>query len=138
MAPKGFGYGREGRMNNLILADEVFAIQGAIFDVYKTMGAGFLEAVYQECLEAELTARGIPFRSQADIEICYKGQRLKQMYRADFICYDDVIIELKAMKSLSLEHEAQVHNYLRATNKRVGLLVNFGHLPGVEIKRIVV
>lgn len=123
-------------MVDVIYCDEAYAIQGAIFEVYKNMGTGFLEAVYQECLEKELTIRGIPFEPQKDISISYKGERLSQPYRADLICYGKIIVELKAVKTLLPEHLAQLHNYLRATNMRLGLIVNFSHYPGAEIKRI--
>jgi GxxExxY protein len=121
----------------LIYADESFAIQGAIFDVYREMGCGFLEAVYQECLEMELESRGIPFVPQRDLPLFYKGRPLKQRYKSDFICYDKIIVELKASKEVSSEHQAQVFNYLKATKFRLGLLVNFGHYPKAQINRIV-
>jgi GxxExxY protein len=116
--------------------DETYAIKGAAFEVYKTMGAGFLEAVYQECLEEELQRRGIPFASQVEIKLDYKGKLLRQFYKADIVCYDRIILELKAVSNLLPEHSAQLFNYLRATKTNLGLLVNFGHYPGVEIKRI--
>jgi GxxExxY protein len=122
---------------SLIYADESFAIQGAIFDVYREMGCGFLEAVYQECLEMELESRGIPFVPQRDLPLFYKGKPLKQRYKPDFICYDKIIVELKASKEVSSEHQAQVFNYLKATKFRLGLLVNFGHYPKAQINRIV-
>ena len=124
------------KMSGLIYEDETYAIKGAVFEVYKTMGAGFLEAVYQESLEEELRARGIPFTPQAEIKIEYKGKVLHQFYKADIICYDKIIVELKAVSSLLPEHSAQLFNYLKATNMKLGLLVNFGHYPGVEVKRI--
>jgi len=117
-------------------ADEVYAIQGAVFDVYKTLGAGFLEGVYQEALELELASRCIPYKSQPEITISYKGARLHQTYRADIICYDRIILELKAVKELLPEHSAQLFNYLRATDMKLGLLVNFSHYPGADIRRI--
>ena len=123
-------------MSGLIYEDETYTIKGAVFEVYKTMGAGFLEAVYQESLEEELRARGIPFTPQAEIKIEYKGKVLRQFYKADIICYDKIIVELKAVSSLLPEHSAQLFNYLKATNIKLGLLVNFGHYPGVEVKRI--
>lgn len=122
-------------MQGLLYRDEIFALQGAIFEVYKTIGCGFLEAVYQECLEHEFTLREIPFASQVDICISYKGEKLKQFYRADLVCYDKIVVELKAVSELTPEHEAQLLNYLKATGMRMGLLVNFGHYPKVEIKR---
>ena len=122
---------------NMIYADEVYAIQGALYEVYKNTGIGFLENVYQECLELELAQRGIPFVAQKDIDIYYKGEKLSQKYRADIVCFNKIILELKAVKQLLPEHHAQLHNYLRATNMRLGLLVNFCNYPGVDIKRIV-
>ena len=122
---------------NMIYADEVYVIQGALYEVYKNTGIGFLENVYQECLELELAQRGIPFVAQKDIDIYYKGEKLSQKYRADIVCFNKIILELKAVKQLLPEHHAQLHNYLRATNMRLGLLVNFCNYPGVDIKRIV-
>ena len=125
-------------MSKLFCEAETYAIQGAIFEVYRTLGCGFLETVYQKALEVELSQRNIPFVAQAEIQISYKGITLDQSYRADLICYNNVIVELKAVQNLLPEHEAQLQNYLRATKMRVGLLVNFGHYPNVEIKRIVI
>ena len=125
-------------MSKLFYEAETYAIQGAIFEVYRTLGCGFLETVYQKALEVELSQRNIPFVAQAEIQISYKGVTLDQSYRADLICYNNVIVELKAVQNLLPEHEAQLQNYLRATKMRVGLLVNFGHYPNVEIKRIVI
>lgn len=125
-------------MDKLIYSDETYEIKGAIFEVYKTLGAGFLEAVYQESLEEELRLRGIPFEAQSEIKISYKGKELRQFYKADIVCYDRIILELKAVSNLLPEHSAQLFNYLRATKMKLGLLVNFGHYPGVEIKRIAV
>ena len=123
-------------MGKLIYEDETYAIKGAVFEVYKMMGAGFFESVYQECLEEELRIRGIPFASQVEIKIDYKGKELHQFYRADIVCYDKIILELKAVNVLAPEHSALLFNYLRATKMQLGLLINFGHYPGVEIKRI--
>jgi GxxExxY protein len=125
-------------MDEFLYKDEAYVIQGAIFEVYRTLGCGFLEAVYQQALEVELTQRNIPFVSQAEIGVEYKGVKLDQSYRADLVCYDKIILELKAVQNLLPEHEAQLQNYLRATKMRVGLLVNFGHYPKVEIKRIAI
>ena len=121
---------------DLTYADETFAIRGAIYEVYKTLGAGFLEGVYQEALEFELSERRIPYKAQSEITIAYKGAQLRQTYRADIVCYDKIILELKAVKQLLPEHHAQLHNYLRATGMKLGLLINFCHHPGVEIQRI--
>jgi GxxExxY protein len=123
-------------MNEIIYREEAYKIMGACFEVYKTMGCGFLEAVYQECLEIELADRGVPFVPKHQLELNYKERRLKQRYEPDFICYDKIILEIKAVSTLSDEHRAQVQNYLRATGYRLGLLVNFGHHPLVESERI--
>ena len=120
----------------LLLEEESYLIRGAIFEVYKTLGAGFLESVYQEALEVELGAMNVPYKSQPEITISYKGQSLNKTYRADIVCYDSIILELKAVKQLLPEHMAQLQNYLRATKMRLGFLVNFGNSTGVEIKRI--
>lgn len=125
-------------MVRFLYKDETYAIHGAVFEVYRTLGCGFLEAVYQKALEVELAQRNIPFESQVDIDIEYKGMKLEQTYRADLVCYEKIILELKAVQNLLPEHEAQLQNYLRATKMRVGLLVNFGHYPKVEIKRIAI
>ncbi len=122
---------------NLLYKDEVYSIQGAIFTVYSEMGYGFLESVYQECMEQELHDRGIPFVSQKELNLVYKGKPLQQSYKPDLICYRKIIVELKAVKHIAPEHEAQLHNYLKASGLRLGLLVNFGHYPKVEIKRII-
>lgn len=120
---------------NLIFEEETFSIRGAVFEVYREMGSGFLEAVYQECLEKELTRREIPFLSQPELKLDYKGERLQQIYKPDLICYEQIIVELKAVKELAPEHKAQVINYLKATNSRLGLLINFGSYPKVQIER---
>src|SRR3954466_2981624 len=109
----------------LLYREEVFKIQGAVFDVYRTMGAGFLEAVYQECLAIEFAERGVPFVGLSQLELTYKRRKLRQAYVADFICYDRIIIELKHCRTLAPEHRAQIINYLRATGLKLGLLVNF-------------
>jgi GxxExxY protein len=124
-------------MGEIIYKEESYQIMGACFEVYKVMGCGFLEAVYQECLEMELASQGIPFRPQADLALHYKGKTLKQVYIPDFVCWEKIILEIKAVKELAPEHRAQVHNYLHATGYRLGLLVNFGHYPKVEYERIV-
>jgi GxxExxY protein len=121
---------------DLIYPEETYAIRGAVFDVYRVTGCGFLEGVYQECMEKEFTCRGIPFVSQQDLKICYKGDELKQRYKPDLICYGKIMVELKAVTKLAPEHKAQLMNYLHATKMRLGLLVNFGHYPLVEIERI--
>ena len=116
--------------------EECYAIQGAIFEVYKNVGTGFLESVYQECLEIEFGMRNIPYRAQNTLNLSYKGRRLLKTYVPDFICYDKIIVELKAISALGEEHKAQALNYLKATGFSLALLVNFGHYPKVEIKRL--
>jgi GxxExxY protein len=122
---------------NLLYADEVFRIQGAVFEVNRLMGGGFLEAVYQECLALEFAARRIPYEAQPSISLSYKGTPLSHTYAPDFVCFGTVVIELKAARHLAPEHHAQVLNYLRATGLRVGLLVNFGMGPRAEVQRFV-
>ena len=121
----------------IVYKEEGYAILGACFEVYKEQGCGFLEAVYQECLEIELALRNVPFQAKSELVLNYKGRPLKQTYIPDLICCRKIIVELKAVKQLSDEHRAQVHNYLKATGMKLGLLVNFGHYPKVEYERIV-
>ena len=123
-------------MSDIIYKDESYAIQGAIFEVYKEMGNGYLEAVYQECLEIEFEIKNIPFVSQPTLKLKYKKWDLKKSYKPDFICFDKIIIELKGVRLITKEHQAQVINYLKATDLKLGLIVNFGAYPKVEIKRI--
>ena len=115
--------------------EESYAINGAALQVYKTLGSGFLEAVYQEALELEFVKRGIPYEREKEVKVFYDGQELKQTYRADFVCYGSVIVELKAVASLDDSHRAQVYNYLKATGYKLGLLYNFGHYDGLEWER---
>jgi len=123
-------------MNKILYKDEVYAIQGAVFDVYREMGCGFLEPVYQECLEKELKVRGIPFEPQKELRLSYKGKLLNLTYKPDLICYGVIIVELKAVKEIDDIHRAQVFNYLRATGLRLGLLVNFGHYPKATVEEL--
>ena len=119
----------------IYLSNESYSITGAAMQVYNTLGAGFLEAVYQEALAIELTKRGIPYEREKDLKIYYDGQELKQTYRADFVCYDNIIVEIKAVASLNDSHRSQVFNYLKATGFKLGLLFNFGHCGGLEFER---
>ena len=123
-------------MSQIIYPEQSYKIMGACFEVYKEKGCGFLEAVFQECLEMELTDQGIPFVSQQKLNLTYKGRPLKQTYAPDFVCYGNILLEIKAVSHLTDEHRAQVHNYLCATGYRLALLVNFGHYPKVESERI--
>jgi GxxExxY protein len=124
-------------MAELIYEQESYDIVGACFEVYKTMGRGFLEPVYQECLEIELSERGIPFLAQRQLQIVYKGRILEQIYKPDFVCYEKIILEVKAVTKTADAHRAQVFNYLRATGMRLGMLVNFSSHPKLEYERIV-
>jgi GxxExxY protein len=121
----------------ILLKDEAYAIIGACFEVYNDKGSGFLEAVYQECLEIELELRGIPFRAQSELKLNYKGRTLNKTYQPDRDCYGKIIVEIKAVSELNDEHRAQVHNYLKATGYRLGLLVNFGAHGKLQYERIV-
>jgi GxxExxY protein len=121
----------------LLYQQETFQIIGACFEVYKEKGCGFLEVVYQECLEIEFGLQGIPFVPQQELHLTYKGCQLVQLYKPDFLLFDRIILEIKAEKTLVDEHRAQLHNYLKATGLRVGLLVNFGHYPKLEHERII-
>lgn len=124
-------------MTDLIFKEESYAIQGAVFEVYRQMGHGFLESVYQECLERELKERNIPFVAQSELQLLYKGQPLNQSFKPDLVCYGKIIVELKAAEKIANEHKAQVLNYLKATGFKLGLLVNFGSHPKAQICRLV-
>jgi len=124
-------------MNKLINEQETYAILGACFEVYKEKGCGFLEAVYQECLGLEFELQSIPANALMPINLTYKGRTLIKSYVADFVCFGQVLVELKAVSVLTDEHRAQVQNYLNASGLGVGLLVNFGHYPKVEHERFV-
>ncbi len=127
---------RHENHEKILFKEECYEIQGAIFDVYREMGCGFLESVYQECLEKELRRRRIPFVAQQELQLTYKGEPLQQTYRPDLICYGKIIVELKAVKDIAPEHKAQVINYLKATGLKLGLLVNFGTYPKASITRL--
>lgn len=115
--------------------DESYAIIGAAMHVYNVLGPGYLEAVYQEALEIEFQNRGIPYEREKELKVFYEGKELKQRYRADFVCYDSIIVELKAVANLDDAHRSQVFNYLKTTGYRLGLLFNFGHYDGLDWER---
>jgi GxxExxY protein len=121
---------------NFIFKEECYRIIGAAMEVHKNLGSGFLEAVYQEALKWEFEDCEIPWIKEAPLEIEYKGRILEKKYFADFVCFDDIIVELKACDTLAPEHTAQVLNYLKATGKRLGLLINFG-ASSLQHKRII-
>jgi GxxExxY protein len=120
---------------DILFKEDSYRIMGACFEVYKAKGNGFLEAVYQECLAIEFSAQGIPFMEKPRLRLTYKGTPLRQFYEPDFLCFGEIILEVKAVKSLADEHRAQLINYLKATDKQLGLLVNFGHYPRIEHER---
>jgi GxxExxY protein len=120
----------------IIYKDECYKINGACFEVYKEKGCGFLEDVYQECLEIEFGMQEIPFEAQHPLKLSYKGRPLKKKYVPDFICFGKIIVEIKAVKAITDEHRAQVQNYLKATGYKLGLIINFGHYPKIQIERI--
>ena len=113
-----------------------YRIIGAAMEVHKELGCGFLEAVYQEALDREFTEQQIPFKSQPTVEILYKGKPLAKTYQPDFVCYKEIIVEIKALSCLTGLEEAQLINYLKATGLKVGLLINFGS-KSIEHKRLV-
>ena len=121
--------------DDLIYRNEVYAIQGAIHEVYRILGNGYREEVYQQCLERELALRGIPFDAKKELRIFYKGAPIEKTYIPDLWCYGAIIIELKAVAAITTEHLAQLDNYLRLTGCRLGLLVNFGAYPRATIRR---
>ncbi len=123
-------------MNDLILKDESYKVIGACMAVHNELGCGFLEAVYQEALEEEFRLRGIPYVREQQLQIRYKEKSLAKKYQADFVCYDEIIVELKALAALDGIHQSQLINYLKATDLRLGLLVNFGQ-TSLESKRVV-
>jgi GxxExxY protein len=124
-------------VEDLIYKDECYRIIGACFEVYRDKGCGFLEPVYQECLEIEFDFLGLLAVPQPSLALSYRGRALKHKYTPDFICFGKIVLEIKAVSELASEHEAQVLNYLKATGFKFGLLVNFGHYPKLEWKRIV-
>lgn len=124
-------------VSELILKDEVYAVVGAAIEVHRELGPGFLEGVYQEAMQIELRARGVPFEAERPISVGYRGRPLSQNYFADLVCFDQIIVELKAFNRLSGTEQAQVLNYLKATGFKVGLLINFGSHGKLEWKRFV-
>ena len=116
---------------------EGYELVGAAMEVYNIRGHGFHEEVYQECLEIELSLRGIPFESQPELKLSYKEHELRRRYQPDMYVHGGMVVELKAIKELTSSDEAQLLNYLKGTGKRVGYLLNFGHVDGLEWKRFV-
>ncbi len=125
------------RQVEIFLKEEVYKIIGAAIEVHRELGNGFLEAVYHEVLELELTSRGIPFKSEVPLKIKYKDTVLRKEYVADLICFNSVVVEIKALGQLGGCEESQIINYLKATGLKVGLLINFGSVGKFEWKKFV-
>ncbi len=124
-------------MVELIYKEESYKLIGACLEVYNEKGFGFHEGVYQECLELELGIQAIPSDAQKELHLEYKGHRLEHSYVPDLLCFGKIVVELKAVSALTDEHRGQVLNYLRATEMKLGLLVNFGNPKKLEWERIV-
>jgi GxxExxY protein len=123
-------------MSNVIYEQESYRIIEVCFEVHKQLGSGFLESVYHEALEIEFRNKKIPFTREQEINIFYKGYKLKKHYYADFICFNKIILEIKAVEILSDEHKCQILNYLKATGYKLGILLNFGE-KSLQYKRLV-
>ena len=125
-------------MTDIHYKQESYEIMGACFNVYNEKGNGILEPVYQDCMEIELGFQKIPAIPQPKLDLFYRDIKLKHYYVPDFICCEKIVLELKAVEKLTTEHLAQVFNYLKATGLKLGIIVNFGHYPDLEYKRIVI
>ena len=121
----------------MLYQHEGYELIGAALEVYNEMGLGFLEEVYQECIELELSDRKIPFQAQVPLELWYKGKKMKKRYKPDLYAFNCIIVELKAEKSLAGRDEAQLLNYLKGSGKKVGYLFNFGHESQLQWKRTI-
>ncbi|MFN7840130.1 MAG: GxxExxY protein [Pirellula sp.] len=124
-------------MSNIKYKDESYQILSACFEVHNEMGSGFLESVYQECLAIEFQFRSVPYAAQKQLALHYKGKQLESVFIPDFICFETIIVELKALSEFTDKHRGQVHNYLKATGYELGILINFGSHPKLEYERIV-
>jgi GxxExxY protein len=125
------------RQEEFLFKDEGYRIRGACFNVYRDKGCGFSELVYHDCLMIEFAHQEIPFVYEPILHLSYRGQPLRHSYSPDFLCYGEVVLEIKAVSELTNEHRAQLMNYLKASGKKVGYLINFGHHPKIQIERIV-
>ena len=124
-------------MPKLLYKNEVYTLIGAAMEVYNVLGPGFLESVYQEALEIELSIRGISFEAQQELNIRYKEYQLRQQYKPDFVISEKIIVEIKALNQLTSHDQAQLLNYLKATGLPVGVLINFGAEKDLEWKRMI-
>lgn len=120
-----------------MLEDEGYKLMGAAFEVHNELGYGLAEEIYQQSLEVELSLRAIPFRSKCELQVYYKGKQLETIYKPDLYVYESIVVELKAVKELVSEHEAQLFNYMRIARQPVGYLINFGRKGGLEWKRLI-
>ena len=123
-------------MDTLLYKEESYKIIGACMKVHRSLGAGFLEAVYEEALEKEFITQNIPYKRQLTLELYYEKEKLSKYYRADFVCYDRIILEIKAVRHIPDTFFAQLRNYLKCTSMELGMLINFG-MPSLHYKRIV-
>ncbi|MBQ8704462.1 MAG: GxxExxY protein [Bacteroidales bacterium] len=121
--------------NEILYKNESFRIIGAAMEVHRVLGCGFVEVVYQEALEEEFRKRNIPYEREKELRINYKGRPLSKTFRADFVCYNDIILELKAVSDFTDEHYAQIYSYLKASNLSLGILINFGK-ANLEYQRL--
>lgn len=121
--------------SNILFKEESYRIIGAAMEVHRVLGCGFVEAIYQEALEKEFALRNIPFEREKELSVSYKGNTLSKSFKADFICYNKIILELKAVKEFADEHYAQIYNYLRASGMDLGILINFG-TASIEYERV--
>jgi GxxExxY protein len=119
----------------IVYKEESFKIIGACMKVHRSLGAGFLEAVYEEALEKEFQIQNIPFKKQVKLDLFYDNQKLKKQYRADFVCFDTIVLEIKAVSQMPVVFNAQLKNYLKCTKMELGMLINFG-TPSLTYKRI--
>lgn len=122
-------------LQNTIFKEESYKIIGAAMEVHRLLGCGFVEAIYQEALEKELALREIPFEREKELTVSYKGNTLTKTFKADFVCYNKIILELKAVREFTDEHYAQIYNYLRASGMDLGILINFG-TASIEYERV--
>jgi len=133
---KSYSFNSNSMDEEYIFKEECYQIIGCCMEVHNQLGGGFREAVYQEALELEFIEQDLPYVREKKMRIKYKKQILKKKYFADFLCYDEIVVELKAVTELTNIHKGQLFNYLKASDKRLGMLINFGH-EKLEYKRFI-